>query len=204
MKVEMKRSTFILCIILVLLMLCAFFLVGGFCGFALDQFITKATTKPTHINSIAIQQQIQTMSELATSKVAYQGMISYEEGNYTFIDKKSYNMIYQSEVKAGVDLSKATVKVNEKAKTITIDIPDPEILSVYVDPSKTQFYDQHYSLSNLPDSSTGTEAMQMAEKDSLDNIDQQALLSAAKKQAEDVVSGLVEIGVPEDYEIIIK
>lgn len=204
MKIEMKRSTFVMSIILILLLFCSVFLVGGFCGFAVDQIVTKALTKPTHINSIAIQNQIRTMSELATSKVSYQGMISYEEGKYAFIDKKKYNMIYTSEVKAGVDLSKANVKVDEKNKTITVDLPDPEILSVYIDPSQTQFYDEHYSLFNLPDSSTGTQAMKMAEEDSLDHVDQEALIASAKKQAEEVVSGLVKIGVPEDYTIEIK
>ena len=204
MKIEMKRSTFVLIIILMLLLFCSVFLVGGFCGFAADQLVTKALTKPTHINSIAIQNQIRTMSELATAKSSYQGMISYEEGKYAFIDKKKYNMIYESEVKAGVDLSQANVKVDEKNKTITVDLPEPQILSVYIDPSKTQFYDEHYSLFNLPDSSTGTEAMKMAEEDSLAHIDKDSLLAAAKKQSEEVVSGLVEIGVPEDYTIVIK
>ena len=200
----MKKSTLFLGVILLLLLFCSVFLVGGFCGFAVDQMVTKALTKPTHINSIAMQNQIRTMSELATAKVSYQGMISYEEGKYNFIDKKSYNMIYQSEVKAGVDLSKATVVADEANKKIIVKLPDPEILSVYVDPSQTQFYDEHYSLFNLPDSSTGTDAMQLAEKDSLEHVDEQALLDAAKKQAEDVVSGLVEIGIPEEYTIEFK
>ena len=52
---------------------------------------------------------LEEVSDLTTEKLVYNGYIHYEEGDIPFINKKSYGMTYEAEVKAGIDMNEIKV-----------------------------------------------------------------------------------------------
>ena len=75
------------------------------------------------LSSTSIQEQLSNCSELATAKLDYRGLVRYEEGDIDFINKKAFSMVYDAEVRAGVDLSQAHVEVSGNAVTVTCPRP---------------------------------------------------------------------------------
>ena len=67
------------------------------------------------LSSTSIQEQLSDCSELATAKLDYRGLVRYENGDIDFITKKAFTMVYDAEVRAGVDLAQARAegKVNQ-------------------------------------------------------------------------------------------
>ena len=69
------------------------------------------------LSSTSIQEQLSDCSELATAKLDYRGLVRYENGDIDFITKKAFTMVYDAEVRAGVDLAQARVEVSGNAIT---------------------------------------------------------------------------------------
>ena len=84
------------------------------------------------LSSTSIQEQLSDCSELATAKLDYRGLVRYENGDIDFITKKAFTMVYDAEVRAGVDLAQARVEVSGNA--ITVSLPAPQLLGIEIDP----------------------------------------------------------------------
>ena len=72
------------------------------------------------LSSTSIQEQLSDCSELATAKLDYRGLVRYENGDIDFITKKAFTMVYDAEVRAGVDLAQARVEVSGNAITVSL------------------------------------------------------------------------------------
>ena len=114
-------------------------------------------------------------------------------------------MIYDAHIKAGIDLSKASVEVN--GKKITVTVPRPEVQDIIVDSDSLEFYDEKFALFNWTEKEDTVKAMEYAKKDAEEKVAQTELLNQASKQAETVIENLL-LPVTEDingeYEIIFK
>ena len=55
-------------------------------------------------------------------------------------------MVYDAEVRAGVDLAQARVEVSGNA--ITVSLPAPQLLGIEIDPNSLEFYDSSFALFN--------------------------------------------------------
>lgn len=166
--------------------ICAVLLVaaGAFVAIAVQKaFFSKA--EPT-ISTTDIQEEIVEVSDLATAQLNYRGLVHYEEGNIKFIDKKGFTMVYDAEVKAGVDLSQAAIDVS--GKTITITLPAATMQSIEIDPNSLEFYDQQYALFNWQNREDTAQALEMAQENAQEKVDETELL----KQADDTAKTLVE------------
>ena len=98
------------------------------------------------LSSTSIQEQLSDCSELATAKLDYRGLVRYENGDIDFITKKAFTMVYDAEVRAGVDLAQARVEVSGNA--ITVSLPAPQLLGIEIDPNSLEFYDSSFALFN--------------------------------------------------------
>lgn len=75
-------------------------------------------------------------SELTTAKLHYKGLSEFEDGGgLPIINKSNFKMIYEATARAGIDVSKIEIDVNNVSKVVLLTIPKAEILDVKIDPS---------------------------------------------------------------------
>lgn len=93
------------------------------------------------VDAPAVLQQIQALQELATVKYTLQKVIGLEEEKVPF-GSESVMMVVLAHVKAGVDLRALTAQDVRLGpdKQITLRLPAPKILDVYIDDKATKVY----------------------------------------------------------------
>ena len=147
------------------------------------------------VSATSIEERLSKCSSLTTARIDYRGIIKYSEGEIQFINKKSFSMIYDAQIKAGIDLSKAAVKVS--GKTIQITIPQPEIQDISIDSDSLEFYDEKFALFNWTDKEDTAKAMAYAKEDAQAKAGQTDILNQALEQARTVIETLL-LPVTED------
>lgn len=109
------------------------------------------------ITSQQVSTQINALKELVTKEYLYTNADRYENQNQVKIHKwdvnvpmttKSFLLAYDGRIKAGVDLSKAQVDVDEEARTITITLPASEIVSHEIFEEDIRVFDEKDSIFN--------------------------------------------------------
>lgn len=161
--------------------------------------LIEAKKEPTVTTSV-ITSQLQNMSDLTTSQLQYRGMIRYEEGTITFINKKSYTMLYDASVKAGIDMEQAKIQVT--GKKVKVTLPKAKIQEIVINPDTLEFYDEKNSLFNWDDKQDTVKALQLAKEDATARIGETELLKQAEQQAELLIKNLVyPMTVNGNYEV---
>ena len=135
------------------------------------------------LSSTSIQEQLSDCSELDTAKLDYRGDID-------FITKKAFTMVYDAEVRAGVDLAQARVEVSGNA--ITVSLPAPQLLGIEIDPNSLEFYDSSFALFNWENKQDTAEALKVAQQDAEGKVNQANMLEQAKAQAHTLVENLLK------------
>ena len=152
--------------------------------------VAESARQPS-IDETTVTTQLKSCSDLATSKMMYRGLLTYESGNIDLWDKKSFNMIYDADIKAGVDMAKA--KVSMDGKKIDIVLPQAKIQDVSVDPDSVKIYDQKYSLLNWTDRSDTSTAMSKAKQDARKAAEQSDIVKQANEQARKIVKQMFAV-----------
>lgn len=140
------------------------------------------------VDATSIEERLSKCSSLTTARLDYRGMIKYSEGEIQFINKKGFSMIYDAQIKAGIDLSKADVSVS--GDKISITVPEPEIQDITIDSDSLEFYDEQLALFNWTDKEDTTKAIAYAKEDAQAKAEQTDILSQASAQAETVIETL--------------
>jgi hypothetical protein len=149
----------------------------------------RTTTGPVVVEGI------QELNQLATVRWTESVPVTKETGG-AILDRlfngEKVLVIATGEVEAGIDLGdigKDDVSVN--SDTVTIDLPEPEILSASLDEEKTRVYDHDFSPLNVrPDDDLVEEArLQAVEK--IRDARENKILDTAKHNAEDSVRAFV-------------
>lgn len=157
-------------------------------GFAGARFLDKKS-EPS-VTAVSVEERLSKCSDLTTARLDYRGMIRYEDGDIQFINKKSFSMIYNAHIKAGIDLSQAEVSVN--GKKITVTLPRPEIQDIVVDPDSLEFYDEKLALFNWTKKEDTKEAMKAAKEDAEKRAARTELIKQASEQARTVITMLLD------------
>lgn len=150
----------------------------------------KTTTGPVVVEGI------QDLNQLTTLHWKGYVFVTKESGG-TRLERvfsgEVVRLVAIGDVDAGVDLAEVEqgdVRVTEE--TVTIRLPEPEILSVSLDEDETRVYDRDFSLLNIrPDDEMAEEARDVA----LDRITEAAreddVLDTAEKNAKDSIRAFV-------------
>lgn len=154
------------------------------------------------VTTSAITEQLKNMSDLTTSQLQYRGIVRYEEGNIAFINKKSYTMLYDASVKAGIDMDKVSVGI--EGKTIKVQLPKAVVQDVVIDSDTIEFYDEKNSLFNWENKQDTVTALQLAKEDAEQRIDETKLLEQAQAQAESLIESLFLPMTEEGYQIDVE
>lgn len=164
-------------------------------SFFLGAVLTHRDSAPT-ITTDLISQQLNGIQELATVEYYYTNMGQYENqldfyGWKVPFTTKRFILSYDAVIKAGVDLSALDVRVT--GDTITITLPEPEILSHEIPEDSIQVFDETHNIFNPIQISdyTGFTRDQKAllEERAIEN----GLLDKASEQACTVVENLLEL-----------
>ena len=90
------------------------------------------------ITSETVSQSVNSLRELVTREYLYTNAGKYENHNEVSISsitvgvpltKKSFTVVYDGRIKAGIDLSKAQISVNDTLRSVTVTLPASEITS---------------------------------------------------------------------------
>lgn len=154
-----------------------------------------STPKEPELTSSFINGRLEAVSELTTAKLTYTGLIKYSEGKIPFLTQNSFSMIYTASVRAGMDLSKASVEITEEEVAITL--PVCEVQSVEVDERSIEFYDEHWALFNRLTKEEVIDMVSAAKEDVLAKADLENLLDSAKRQTEILIHSLLDDGIGE-------
>lgn len=147
------------------------------------------------VSAVSIEERLSKCSDLTTARLDYRGIIRYEDGDIQYINKKSFSMIYDAQIKAGIDLSQTEVSVS--GRKITVTIPKPEIQDIVVDPNSLEFYDEKLALFNWTKKEDTAKAMEYAEEDAEEKAAHTELIKQASEQAKTVITTLL-VPVTED------
>lgn len=158
-------------------------------GFVGAQLWNKAMEPSVSLSATSIQEQLTDSSELATSKLEYRGLVRYENGDIDFLTKKGFTLVYNAEVRAGVDLSQAIVSVDGKA--ITVQLPMAQVLNISIDPDSIEFYDESFAIFNWDNKQDTAEALITAKQDAEGKVDQVHMIQEANDQAKVLVENLL-------------
>ncbi|HEY6690319.1 MAG TPA: DUF4230 domain-containing protein [Rubrobacter sp.] len=150
----------------------------------------RTTTGPVVVEGI------QELDQLATVRWTESVPVTKETGG-AILDRlfngEKVLVIATGEVEAGIDLGdigKDDVSVN--SDTVTIDLPEPEILSANLDEEKTRVYDRDFSPLNVrPDDDLVEEARLQAVEKIRDGARENKILDTAEHNAEDSVRAFV-------------
>ena len=150
----------------------------------------RTTTGPVVVEGI------QELDQLATVRWTESVPVTRETGGDILdrlFDGERVLVIAAGEVEAGVDLGdigKEDVSVN--SDTVTIDLPEPQILSASLDEEKTRVYDRDFSPLNVrPDDDLVEEARLQAVEKIRDAARENEILVTAEHNAEDSVRAFV-------------
>jgi Protein of unknown function (DUF4230) len=150
----------------------------------------QTTTGPVVVEGV------QDLNRLATVRWRESVVVTRESGGTElerFLAGEKVLLVATGDVEAGVDLAslgRDDVKVS--GETVTIRLPEPEILSVSLDEQKTGVYDRDFGPLNLhPDD----DLVEQARAAAVDRIEQAArdedILDQAEQNAEDSIRAFV-------------
>ena len=182
------------------ILLCA--LVGGACF--LGGRWSAARSENVQIDAVVLQNQLTEIRELATVTYAYTNMAQFESSNDFYGVKvpfttKSFILTYDGTIKAGVDLSQATVDV--EGSTVRITLPQAAILSHEIDEGSVEVFDEKTSIFN-PFTVEDFSSFQADQKAAMEEkaLDK-GLLTEAQAKAEASVRQLLTSTLPEGTEL---
>ena len=178
------KATIILAVVVAVI----FMFAGGWIRGA----ITKFFNPQQELTNEVVVKQLEKIQDLTTAKETDYGFEKYEDGGIAFLNKKQFTMFYTYEVRAGVDLAKAQIKIDKDSKTVSITLPAPKIQTVAVNPDSLRFFDKSDSFFNAADVEDTKAAMEDAKKKTEARLDRAQLLKIANKQAKDVIERLYE------------
>lgn len=168
-----------------------------------DELTTLKTqlVEAEKIDVAYIGNKLETISELTTAKMTYNGIIHWSEGKIAFIDKKEFYMAYRVSLKAGFDFDKVDIQVTDVAVIITL--PEAEIYEPVVDEKSFQFFDKNYGIFAHEEMTDLSEAITRAKEDALAQPETEAMKETAKEQAVILIRALFE-GMIGQRELIVN
>lgn len=160
-------------------------------GPLLQERPARTTTSPVVVEGV------RELDQLATVRVTESIIVTRESGG-DVLDRlfsgEKVLLVAAGNVEAGIDLSEVGEDdVRVEGKTVTISLPEPEVLSVSLDEQKTRVYDRDYSPLNLrPDDDLVEEARATAEEKIEAAARENGVLETAETNAKGSIGAFVE------------
>lgn len=153
---------------------------------------------------IVLESRLTEVAELATVSYHYTNMAQFENSNDFYGVKipfttKRFILSYDGEIKAGVDLGRATVEVRDK--TVHVALPAAEILSHEINEDSVEVFDEKTSIFN-PLHVTEFADFQADQKAAMEEkVLSTGLLQEAGEKAKNSVRALLGPVLPQGYQL---
>ena len=147
--------------------------------------------EPT-VSTSYISGKLEQSSELTSVKLKYTGLIDYDDKGVTIINKGAFTMVYNSTIRAGIDMKEVKTDVDNVKNVITITVPKAKILDVKIDPSSIKYYDESFSLFKVDQKENANKAQALAEKDAKKESAKSGILEMADQQSETLIKGILQ------------
>ena len=160
-------------------------------GPLLQERPARTTTSPVVVEGV------RELNRLATVRVTESILVTRESGSENALDRlfsgEKVLLVATGDVEAGVDLSEVGEDdVRVEGETVTIRLPEPEVLSASLDEEKTRVYDRDYGPLNLrPDDDLVEEARAEAEERIEAAARENGVLKTAETNAEGSIGAFV-------------
>jgi hypothetical protein len=161
-------------------------------GPLLQERPAKTTTSPVVVEGV------RGLDRLATVRVTESIIVTRESASENALDRlfsgEKVLLVASGNVEAGVDLGElGEDDVVVRDDTVTIRLPEPEVLSASLDEDKTKVYDRDYAPLNVrPDDDLVEEARATAEERIEAAARENGILDTARTNAEKSVRAFVE------------
>lgn len=155
-------------------------------GWLFGEGQSQTTTSPV------VVEDIQKLDQLDTVRVTQSVVVTKETGGTElrrFLTGEEVLLVAVGNVEAGVDLSDLTEEdVRVEDKTVTLQMPEPEISSVALDEEETRLYDRDQGILRLrPDETLVEEARREAQDELVAAARQNDIRVTAERNAEDTI-----------------
>lgn len=167
----------------------------------------RAQEEGPQLSSVTVEQQLQQISQLATTRYAYTNMGQFEQGRDFYgiripFTTSRFIVSYSGVITAGVDLSQAQVEVS--GARVTITLPAAQILSHEIDPDSLEVFDETRSIFT-PITIEDYNQFQADQQGEMEEKALQAgLLTQARDQARLAVTGLLTPLLDEGQELEVR
>lgn len=158
--------------------------------------IFKKEEPVKEVITVSTLEKIVEVSDLSTFRVVYNGVACADD---------KYYVSYNATVDAGINFEDIEISVDNEAKKVTVDLPEAEILDVYVDIASLDyiFIDKKANTETVSE-----EAYKLCKYDvKVESENQEAIIDLAQQNAENIVRALVQPFVDQvdpEYEIVIE
>lgn len=180
-------------------------------AFSKPQKSTRVIEKDVTVDSITLEELLLPASDLVSMKYTYTDVDVYENSKKAFgkkipltTDKVIFT--YSGIVSAGIDLSQITYDIDNKEKTITVNLPEPYFMSHEMDESGFKFYDAKNSIfteTKLEDYTTLMSNLKESKEEQLRNDGE--FFPSVIANAQNVLNDIFKINnSTSEYEIIYK
>ena len=180
------------------ILLCVLVGAGGFLG---GRYAAANSEKTPELSSVVLESRLTEINELATITYSYTNMAQFENSNDFYgvtlpFTTKKFILTYDGTIKAGIDLSRAQVKVS--GKTVRVRLPEARILSHEIEEDSVEIFDEKTSIFN-PFTVEDFTTFQAEQKTIMEEkAVSRGLLEQAEEKAVDRVRLLLEGVLPED------
>ncbi|MBR0114914.1 MAG: DUF4230 domain-containing protein [Firmicutes bacterium] len=171
--------------------------------------VTKYVEKEVVISGETIQSGIREMGKLCTAEYFFTHVSSFEQSsklntetqipgtNIIFPDitipgtTKTFVYSYDGSIKAGVDFTGIIIEKDDAKRTISVTIPEPEIISSSVDPDSFKLYDEKAGLFSRIKVTDVTDSFASLIKDEEQKARDKGILTQAQDNAKNLIENFI-------------
>ena len=159
-------------------------------GLVTTPTVTIDTSRPTVIDKVEALGRLETVHYQLEKVISGQSTGPLPD----FLTSDKILLVAHGEVVAGVDLTKlepGDIRTDQESGTVTITLPDAEILFTRLDNDKTYVYDRQTGIFSKPDPDLESQVRRAAEQQILQAALEDGILRRAQENAEEVIETLV-------------
>lgn len=158
-------------------------------------FLFKKSNKQPRYDSSAIMEKIAYVKELSLVKYNYSGVISYSDymkfmNLQVPLTEKKFMIRYSGYVKAGIDVSQASVFVS--GKNVKVILPKPTIQETVIDEKTIQVFDESMNIFNPTKVADYQKAIVGEKNKIMQNALGKGILTESSDQAHKFITSLLE------------
>lgn len=148
------------------------------------------------INLEVIRSEINNIGELATTEYLFTDAAEFSDSKQIKswnipLTKKSFILKWSGVIKAGIELDKVTIEVDESEKKVHVSVPTAKILSYFVDGDSVEVLNEKDNIFNNISINDKVKFDSKTEEAIKNRAIENGLLEKAQKNAEDILSRLI-------------